>query len=144
MYAQDIRLNFKTTEVYHGFAEVEGMLRIEDQQVVIEYQTKDSVLGVIKSETKSLPIPYSQISEVVFKTNMFRTFLRLQLKSLELLNKFPGSKAGGIKLNLKRKDKEKAIYLQSFIRLRVSEVRLKGLDEGPIPPTKTYDDPFLG
>lgn len=123
------KLHFSTEDAYNGFATVEGIMRLEQEAIVLEFQVKDNFIGVIKSKTKDLRIPFSELEEVKYKTNWFVSNFRLFVSSMRILGEFPGGKDGVIKLKIKRKQKENAKQLASHINLALSEFRLKMMGE---------------
>ncbi len=129
MYSTNLRLPFKTDEAYSGLAAVEGIMRAEKGRLILEYQVKDNIFGVIKSKPKELMIPYEEMSQVLYKRNWFISRFRLHINSMRILGEFPVGKDGIISLKVKRKHKEIAKNLESYINLRLSEIRLDMLGE---------------
>lgn len=122
-------LHFKTEDAYSGLASVEGIMRLGKEQVVLEFQMKDNILGMLKSKPKALTIPFRDLAEVSYKVNWFISQFRLQVTSMHILGEFPGAKDGIIKLKIKRKQKQSAKELASHINLQLSEYRLKMMGE---------------
>ncbi|MEM7374913.1 MAG: hypothetical protein AAF587_40345 [Bacteroidota bacterium] len=119
------KLHFKTEDAYNGLAAVQGILRLEKQTIILEYQVKDNIIGMIKSKPKDLRIPYEELEEVSYKVNWFVSNFRLHVSSMRILGEFPAGKDGVIKLRINRKQKESAKQLASHINLTLSEYRLK-------------------
>lgn len=135
MQLDDIRLHFSMIEVYQGLAEGEGFMTVDEQNLTMDFQVKDSILGVIKSNPKTLRIPLRVISDVRYIRNMFMSRIRFSVNDLELLNSFPGANKGTIKVKIRRRDKEMAEVLAAYLQGRPVEKRLDNV---------TYHDPFLG
>ena len=129
MYSTNLRLPFKTDEAYSGLAAVEGIMRAEKTRLVLEYQVKDNILGMLKSKPKELAIPFTELSEVVYKRNWFISRFRLYVNSMRILGEFPVGKDGVISLRIRRNQKETAKGLESYVNLRLSEIRLDMLGE---------------
>ena len=129
MYSTNLRLHFTTDEAYSGLAEVQGIMRVEKSRLVLEYQVKDGLIGVFKSSPKELRIPFEELSEVKYKLNWFVSRFRLHINSMKILGEFPVGKDGIISLKIKRKQKQAAKDLESYINLRLSEFRLAQMDE---------------
>jgi hypothetical protein len=127
MYARQYRIPFSTDEAYAGLAAVEGIMLVEDDQVILEYQMKDNILGMLKSETRELVIPFEELAEVHYKRNWFVSRFRMQVNSMRILGEFPAGKGGQISLKVPRKQKENAKEIESYINLRLSEIRLDRL-----------------
>lgn len=136
MYAPHIILPFKADEVYAGMAETQGMLQVHKQGLLLEFQTKDAIFGLVKSKVKKLEISLGELADVELRTRFWKSQLLLHINNMKTLNKFPAAQEGVIKLHIKRKDKRKALEIQSYINMRLSEHRLEMLGE--------TTDPFLG
>ena len=118
-----------TTEAYEGFATTEGLLRLEADTIILEFKTKDAFVGLIQSELKRIEIPISALSSIEYKSKLLSNKLFLRSNSMQTLDEIPGSKQGVAVLNIRRQDREYASTLASTISLRLSENRLKRLDE---------------
>ncbi|MEL6191678.1 MAG: hypothetical protein AAFR66_06500, partial [Bacteroidota bacterium] len=77
-----------------------------------------------KSNKKELIIPYEEIEEFEYKRNWFVSRLKITVFNLELLEQFPAAKNGQIVLKIKRNKKELAKDLESYVKLRMSEIKL--------------------
>ncbi|MEM6765561.1 MAG: hypothetical protein AAF824_12470 [Bacteroidota bacterium] len=129
MYSKNLRIHFSTLEAYQGFAAIEGVLRAEQEEVVMDYQIKDSLVGIVKSDQKELLLPYEEIEDFEYKRNWFISRLKITVFNLQLLEKFPASKNGQITLKIKRNQKEKMKDIVSYVRLRKSEINLDKMGE---------------
>ena len=58
-------------EIYQGLADAEGVLRISSEALTLEYQVKDTLVGVVKSGVSTAVIPFDRIDEVDFRSNFF-------------------------------------------------------------------------
>jgi hypothetical protein len=134
MYVSDIRLHFKINEVYQGLAKAEGIMYTDEKALILEYEVKDSMFGVIKSDPKKLVIPIALISNVRFSSNFLLSRFKFDVNDLKLLSKFPGAKEGRVKLAIKRRNKEAGFALASF---------LNGDDMGKDLGSGNFQDPFL-
>lgn len=130
MINRKMRLHFTAEEAYSGLAEVEGIMRLEPRALVLEFQVKDSIFGVIKSKAKDLRIPFEELEEVEYKVNWRMSRFEIYVQSMHLLGQFPGSKDGRITLKIKRKYKQNAKEFSSHLNLRLSEYRLSSMDDG--------------
>ena len=59
-----LRVPFTISELYAGFAKATGSMRLSDQQLILEYQVKDDVVGYISSGVKTVAIPFCEIVSV--------------------------------------------------------------------------------
>ncbi len=132
MYPSQTHLPFHTDEAYSGFAEVDGILEAERGRLILGYQVKDSILGVVKSGAKELIIPYDQLSAVDYQYGWFKSRFILKVRNMRILNDFPAIKDGTIILKIKRKNKAIAEDLDAYINLRIAEVGLEKLEENEV------------
>jgi hypothetical protein len=113
-----ITLPFKIKNVFEGFAEVQGILTYDGEILNIEFQTKDSLLGVIESGIKDISIPKSEIEEIDFKKSLFGCSLIIRVARMQSVEGIPKQQeAGEIKLSIARKHTDLTLDLVSQIDL---------------------------
>ncbi|MCW9706025.1 hypothetical protein [Fodinibius salsisoli] len=115
---------FEITGVSHGLKEVEGLIKLTNDGFELEYQLKDSFVGMIKSDSKTTIIPYSNLEEITFEKGWFSNKIILEGTSMDAFNDLPGTEPGSRTLKIKRKDKEEAEKLVSRARMEFSEYKL--------------------
>lgn len=123
MIQEQLRLLFKM-DVYQGLAEANGILSVKEQGVFIEFEVKDSLVGVIKSGVKKVMIPFGEIISVEVKSNVFISRMTIRVGRMGLLDGFPNSERGEVKITFKRRDKATAFEIESRIQFLASETRL--------------------
>ena len=94
---------------------MDGLVRVEHNVLVLEYQVKDGFLGVIKSGPKELRVPSDQISHMWLEEGLFGTALRIQAASLKTWASFPETEKGEVKLSLRRADRPAARELVNLL-----------------------------
>jgi hypothetical protein len=111
-----------------GLSQVSGVVREDENGIAIEYESK--LLGLIRSDIQTIHIPFEEIEEVFFSSNFFSTKLRINLKTLRHIGKFPAPKQGELELKISRKNRTQAKALASSVNLSVSEFELyRGEDD---------------
>jgi len=138
MLLPDAFLNFRLKNVYQGFAICEGVLYLTKNAVVIEYFTKDSFFGLIKSNLKTVRLDFSEILSAEVKKTFFSKKLIIKLKALNKIIHTPFesakhsifSESNAIEIPLKRgKDVIlKARSIASFINEQIMENTLKNIE----------------
>ena len=93
-------VRFTIPELHHGFAEANGMVQVKKDHLIIECQTRDTVFGAIKSEIKSLEVPYDEIQGVRLERQFSTIKLILQSHRLKTFEDIPGQEGGRITLLL--------------------------------------------
>ena len=113
-----------TMDAYEGFAETQGVVREGKEVISIEFQTKDAFIGLLKSDVKTIDIPFSEINDVLFNSNFFTAKLRIQLKTLYAARDFPTTKNGEIQLSISRKNRKQARNFASTVGLSISQYQM--------------------
>ena len=99
-------LPFKIEELNGGFALVEGILSVKENKLCIEFHKKDAVFGAIKSDVKSIEIPFSGIDMMEYKKGLFSSKLTIYGKNATALKDLPGDDLTTRKLKIERKNPE--------------------------------------
>jgi hypothetical protein len=99
--------------VYAGFGDGEGLLHNERTHLCLEYQVKDGILGVLKSEVRELRIPIENVASVSltkgwFGMNWFGVKIIIQADRMETFQDVPGASNGRLELSISRKNYEAA------------------------------------
>lgn len=129
MIAPNEVLRFSLGELYHGLAECNGLLRVDDNAVFMEYVVKDSLLGVIKSNVKTIKLRYDRLLDAQFVNKFFKKQIILKPMSMLDFADIPSADTGEIVLKI-AKDKQTlfvAETITTFISLKISEVRISKL-----------------
>lgn len=121
-------LPFKTDGAYSGFANVEGMLHVERNHLVLEFEIKDSLFGALKSGTKELKIEYADLRRMTYQRSLFKSRLEISVKSVRILSRFPAAKDGQISLKIARRSKEEVEDIETYVNLRIAEIGLEKLE----------------
>jgi len=122
-------LPIKQNELYAGLAELNGLIRMERDTLVLEYNLKDDVLGMFNSELKVLKIPFHAIEDVIVKKKWFSARFDLYLNRLPNTDKTISVKGNCLSFIIKKDELEKAQSLRSTLMLNVSEARLRRIEE---------------
>ncbi len=120
---------FSIPDVMEGFAETEGLARLEKEALILEFQTKDSIIGLIKSAVKEVRISFSEIESIKFEKKIFKTQLIVNARSMSTFSNVPGNKQGVVTLRFRKKNKDEAEHFASSLDLQLSEYKLKQLDQ---------------
>lgn len=112
-----------------GLKEAHGIITYTDKSgLTIEFQTQDTILGVIKSGTQKVNIPWNEIASFEVEKKWFSGLIRLRGNTLDSLINLPGVHAGEFKAKIKKHDLETARRLRSELLLQISEKRLELLE----------------
>ena len=112
---------FKVDE-YEGFATSHGIVFFVEDTIVVQYETKDAVFGVVKSGLKEIEIPLDVVEEVSFDAGLFRNKLTIVVNDMDYCVDIPGGDANRISLPIKKKYADNAEDFVSAILLRATEL----------------------
>jgi len=122
-------LPFVIENLNGGFMKIEGILRVENEKLVFEFQKKDAVVEAYQSELRTVEIPVSELDMLEFKKGWFSGKLILFGKTARSFGDLPGKDLTERVLKVKRKDRELAANISSNLNLKLSEQKLKELDD---------------
>ena len=112
-----------------GFAQSEGMLELHDQALVLRFQSRDTLLEVLKSRIHTVTIPFEIIEEIRWKAGFFRCWLEIRVMDFEILTKIPNSKDGVVRLRVARRFKADGREIQTICHLAIADSRMRRLGE---------------
>ncbi|MGK7371566.1 MAG: hypothetical protein ACNS64_15250 [Candidatus Halalkalibacterium sp. M3_1C_030] len=128
-YNSDKTVPFTIPEINSGFQQAEGLLKLGKDQLELEFEVKDAILGVIKSGVKEAEIPFSDLKSINFKKGWFSTKIILEGNSMKAFRDLPGTELATCTLKVKRKHRDDAESLISKARLKLSEYKLDQFDK---------------
>lgn len=120
---------FEIPTVNQGFRVAKGLVNLEGEDLAFEFEVTDAIFGVLNSGLQELRLPLSGLQSVEFRKGWFSSKIILEARSLKVLKDLPGSEMTECVLKIKRKDREDAQRLASKVRLVMSEMKLRELDE---------------
>ena len=121
-------LPFTIEDLNGGFMKLEGILRVNKDRLMFEFQKKDAVLEAYQSELKTVEIPLSELEMLEFKKGWFSAKLILHGKSASSFKDLPGKDLIERVLKIKRKHRNVAANISSNLNLALSEKKLQELD----------------
>jgi hypothetical protein len=110
--------------------ESNGILTLVDEELRMEFQTKDGFIGLVKSDVKRAVIPLSEILDIRFKKSWFGSGkILLQVGNMHLLEKVPGHTSGSVQLKIKKEFRDNAMNLVAEITYTAAEKSLKAIKD---------------
>lgn len=122
-------VQFEIPTVSQGFRKAKGLVKLEREELLFEFQVSDAFFGIINSDVEEVRISLSDLQSVEYNKGWFSSKIVLEAHSLRAFEEIPGTDQAECVLKIKRKDREDAERLVSKIRLVMSEMKLKDLDE---------------
>ena len=110
--------------MYAGLAKADGLVRLEGNTLVLEFQVQDRALGVLKSELKELRIPIFEIEHLELANGLLRKpRLRVQTETMRVSRQIPGAEHGTFFLTLDNAHRLAARHLISTVEAAKSRER---------------------
>ena len=103
----DANVTFKISDDF-GLSESSGMIYVEDEHLLIEYQNYDSIIGLLKSSIKEIEIPISEIRRARLEQKFWNSELVLQAKSMKSFRRLPGATAGTFRITVTKESQKAA------------------------------------
>ena len=121
-------LPFQFPELFGGIVVSGGVVRADADALTLEFEIKDNLLGVMKSDVKKVAIPFDQIDDVRLRSNLFRTELEIRANSIEVVAGVPGHKQGRVRLKIPRQYRREAKVMAYEAYHKVSQIKLDRLE----------------
>ncbi len=119
---------FKVHDPNAAVTETEGVMTLYEDRLTIQLETRDVLVGVFK-QSSEFDIPLEDISATQLRRSSYRTSLTLQVRDIELLSKFPGSRLGRVRLKFRRSDRDAAEELAGMIEDSLFDLQLAWEEE---------------
>lgn len=119
----------KLADTWGGLARNSGILRLEGAALVLECETQDDVLHVLKSEVKQWTLPLPEVESCTFRPGWFRPTIELSVRSLGLVRDVPGAEQGKLVLRLARRDRPLASSLVSNVNLALAHQVVRAAED---------------
>jgi len=100
-----VSVQFSIDNLYHGFAQADGILTITEKELILEIQTRDALIGMIKSSIKRIRIPLNEVAEIEYKKKCFSDRILITARSLNLFQDLPLEKPLELVLKLNKKSR---------------------------------------
>lgn len=138
LHAEQLVLPF---HVGHTLYRVYGLIRCAPEQLTLEFQTVENVLGLVRGRIRQIQIPWQELSEISLQPRRWGgANLRLSTLQLQTLRKFPGALQGTCRLQIRRADLALAEQWFHLLELHQAQWQLQQFDkpqpESPVTPGK--------
>ena len=112
-----MNIPFEIPEVHLGFSESKGVVGIEDEFLVFQFQTV--TLGLFKQDPETIKIEIEALYDLRHERGLVKDKLFIRPKKLQLLEAMPGKHSIEIRLKVRRKYRSKALILVDTVRRRL-------------------------
>jgi hypothetical protein len=122
------KIPFISETAYWGLAKTTGFINVGDSGIGIEYQIRDNIIDIYRSQVKDVEIPYEIIQNIRFKKGwFFGGKLIIELNSIKNLGRIPLLEETEIKVKIRRKNRELARMFALTSQLELSTNKLNKL-----------------
>lgn len=118
---------FQITGVNHGLREVHGLLKLKKEALELEYEAKDSFVGMFKSGVTTFTVAFPDLQEISYDKGWFSSRIIIEGTSMKVFEPFPGAEQAVCEMKIKRKHRDEAKRLVSRARMLLSEYKLDQL-----------------
>lgn len=112
-------LAFKFYDPDEFLTETIGLVRVERDELIIEFQSKNAILSgfhAFKPEVKSVAVPLEVISSVKFKRGLFSAQIAVQARDMQTFGDIPTNLLGLLRLRFKRELRDDAERLANTLQ----------------------------
>jgi len=97
---------FLINDAVGGLAHCHGLIRDEGDTLVIESQTQDGIIGLVKGDIRETRISVKEIAGIEVKKSWlgWSDTLSIQMATMKQVAQIPGMKQGRIELPISRSD----------------------------------------
>jgi hypothetical protein len=113
--AADANVSFTVADP-SGFMESAGLVYIKDGQLHLEYQTSDSLFGLLKTSIKSVEVNLADISQSCLEHKFWSSELVLRGNSMRVFGSAPGSSSGTLRLKISKEYHNSALNLLNQLK----------------------------
>jgi hypothetical protein len=115
-------------DTHRGFGEMKGVLRFEGTRFSLQHQTRDTVLGVLKSRTTESTIPLDRIVEVRYRWFAWwawRPTFEVLLNDLNDTTGIPGADGTRLRFALRWSDRHAGRNLADALHAALADHRYR-------------------
>lgn len=113
-----------------GLSETRGVLSCDGNNLVIEFQIADTIIGAIKGRVQRTQIPLAEIARIELRSRFWGFYNRLTIvsRSQDLLNAVPETRQGRVTATIKRIDRSAAGDFCLELSTAIQRLRAERLD----------------
>ena len=123
-------LPFSIPGTYQGFAEVAGLATLDGDALVLEFEVKDAVLGLVRSGVEVVRLPVDDLASVSLDQSWLHADLVVRARSMRSVSEVPGSRQGQVRLRIARRDRATAEEFSATLLRRIVDKQRERLTSG--------------
>jgi len=108
---------FELEHSYGGLAQTHGLVSSTDAHLSVQFQSRDALMGVIKTGINQIKIPLQEIASIGVRKSWLGLVneLEIQVSNMQSVAALPGMTQGRLVLSIARRDREAAAALVSEV-----------------------------
>ena len=116
-------------DAFAGFGEIQGIARLDSDGLLLQYQTRDAVLGVLRSGMKSALVPLDTLVGAQYRAGFLWLSPRIEVRVSDLSSvaDIPSTESGRLQLKVAFSDRADARKLAHLLGGLLAERRLNHL-----------------
>ncbi|MCK7595257.1 hypothetical protein [Pseudomarimonas salicorniae] len=116
-------------DAFGGFGEIQGILRLDADGLLLQYQTRDAVLGVLRTGMKTTLVPLDTLVAAQYRAGFLWLSPRIEIRVSDLtaVADIPSTEGGRLRLKVAFSDRGDARKLAHMLGGRLAEQRLDRL-----------------
>ncbi len=103
-------------------------MRSDGEAVILEFQTQDNIIGILRSKIKKIRIPVRDLSNIEIRRGLFKKKIIITPASMSAFKELNGIEGGKIILKIEGKSLPKAREFVNAIELLINEERLNEIE----------------
>ena len=107
-------------QTWAGLAENSGLLRLDDDALVLEFESKDGVLELLRSGVQQLRVPLKELEALHWRPGWLGGKLELAVRSMSVIDGIPGAAQGVVTFKIARKHRDRAVGLAANVELALA------------------------
>lgn len=114
-----------TCESYGGLGKLQGILRIEGSEVVLEFQHKDSMFGLSLSSPKRIALPLARIDRIEFIRGFFglRPSISIRTDDFDFTSRASAKAPGTLRLRVRFAERRDGAAFVEHVNGLAAEIR---------------------
>ena len=114
-------LPFRVPNVYKGLAKTEGIAHFSKDLMALEFETKDKIVGIIKSGPKKIAVAPKDIHSIDLKRGLGKVRLLLHSVNMNTFSSVPGYEGTALTLIFPSRCRDDLKLIVSEIKVRLAD-----------------------
>ncbi len=121
---EDIYLGFSCDEPLEkigGLAIMVGMMTLRESAFIVEYEIRDTVLGIVKTKPRRIEFKFNEIANCKYEKTWFKSNFHIKTNVFLSAKGFHNANGTDLSFQIKKKDATTAQEMAAAINARIAE-----------------------